>query len=98
MTRRVRTGSVYVFDPVPIDASARHLLHVERGIFVRVVNLPGCPHPNTMGHCFVEGAVTNEFIGLVCCNSLRDVSAPDRRSLIRQGTITPRRARRCRTS
>lgn len=69
--RRVRVGSVYVYDPVLLDQTAKHLRHVEPGLLVRVVNMPGCPRANTMGHCFAEVALTGAFIGLVCCNSLR---------------------------
>ena len=82
---RVRVGAVYTFEPVPLDATASHLWHVGPGLFVRVISPPGCPKANAMGHCFIEGAVTNEFIGLVCCNSLRPLSRKERGTLARQG-------------
>lgn len=37
---------------------------------VRVINLPGCPRANTMGHCYVADKTTGHFIGIVHCNSL----------------------------
>jgi hypothetical protein len=40
---------------------------------VRVVNLPGCPRANTMGHCHVACPETGRFIGLVCAASLDTV-------------------------
>jgi hypothetical protein len=83
---KVRVGGVYTFEPVPMDQSAAHLRHVEPGLFVRVINPPGCPRANTMGHCFIESAVTNEFIGLVCCNSLKPLNKKERRTLVRQRT------------
>lgn len=37
--RRVRVGSVYIYDPVLLDQTAEHLRHVEPGILVRIVNM-----------------------------------------------------------
>lgn len=69
---RVRTGSKYVYDPVPLDVwDARTTL--KKGDVVKVVKLHGCPPPNTMGHCHVEK--DGQFVGLVYCNSLRPVKA-----------------------
>ena len=65
---KVRTGSTYVYDPVLMDiCDARTSL--KKGDIVKVVKLHGCPPPNTMGHCHVEK--DGEFVGLVCCNSLK---------------------------
>jgi hypothetical protein len=36
---------------------------------VRVINLPGAPKANTMGHCYIE-TIEGRFLGLVCTNSL----------------------------
>lgn len=71
MTRKVRVGKVYKYDPVLLDQL--HPPHnVQVGDLVRVVNLPGCPRANTMGHCHVQH-LDGRFAGLVCCNSLEDV-------------------------
>lgn len=47
---KVRVGKVYTFRPVPIDYF-NPPYNVQAGDVVRVVNLPGCPKANTMGHC-----------------------------------------------
>lgn len=72
---RVRAGSKYIYDPVPID---RYMTpfgvgcgKLRSGQIVRVVNLPGCPKANTMGHCHIQDPETGDFLGLVQCNSLR---------------------------
>jgi hypothetical protein len=85
--RRVRAGEVYAYDPVLLDRYDRHTAHIEVGLFVRVVNLPGCPKANTMAHCHIEGAVTGEFLGLVHCNSLVPLTDEQRKTLRKQGTI-----------
>lgn len=74
---KVRAGRTYTYDPVPLDQFAGHLRHIEPGTLVRVVSPPGCPKANTLGHCFVE-TLTKEFVGLVCCVSLK-VSRKGRR-------------------
>lgn len=74
--KRVRAGQHFYYVPVMLDALfPPH--NVEVGDFVTVVNLPGCPKANTMGHCHVNltmkanGVCTpGEFGGLVCTNSL----------------------------
>jgi hypothetical protein len=86
---------VYVYDPVLYDQCDPHLTHIEPGLFVRVLHLPGCPPANTLAHCHVEAAVTGEFLGLVLTNSLRPLTAGQRRRLRAQGTIPlshPRRS------
>jgi hypothetical protein len=66
---KVRAGSVYIYHPNLLDiADARTSL--KSGDSVRVVNLPGCPKANTMGHAHVEDVNTGAFIGLVHTNSL----------------------------
>lgn len=70
---RVRAGAKYQFNPVPFDlidppyGVMRGL--ITAGDTVRVVNLPGAPKANTMGHCYIE-TMAGEFAGLVCTNSL----------------------------
>ena len=65
--KKVSAGSEYFYNPVGLDLwDARTTL--SKGDKVKVVNLPGCPKANTMGHCHVtkEG----KFAGLVLTNSL----------------------------
>lgn len=82
--RRVRTGARYIYDPVMLDQ-----LHepygvstgdLSRGAIVRVVALPGCPKPNTMGHAHIT--VNGVFAGLVCTNSLVPLSEAKSRGFI----------------
>lgn len=67
---KVRAGSLYTYMPVPLD-----LCHVcstaKAGETVRVVNKPGCPRANTMGHAHIESEDGHRFLGLVHTNSLR---------------------------
>lgn len=72
--KRVRANARYVYEPVPLDR-----LHPPYGVnagligagdTVQVVNLPGCPRANTMGHCHIQ-TVAGVFAGLVCVNSLQ---------------------------
>jgi hypothetical protein len=67
---KVRAGNSYTFDPVLIDACDPKTT-LKRGDTVTVVNLPGCPKANTMGHCHVKK--DGEFAGLVHCNSLKPI-------------------------
>jgi hypothetical protein len=48
------------------------------GFIVRVVDLPGCPPANAMGHAYIEDPETEAYLGLVHCNSLRAIRAGDR--------------------
>jgi hypothetical protein len=65
----VRPGSLYRYNPVAIDRFDRPH-NVNDGDIVRVINLPGCPKANTMGHAHVQH-LNGTFAGLVCTNSLR---------------------------
>lgn len=67
--RKVRVGAKYVYDPVLIDITDGRT-NLKKGDVVKVINLPGCPKANTMGHCYVGDAATGKFIGMVCTNSL----------------------------
>jgi hypothetical protein len=69
MAQRVRVGSTYEYRPVLIDRIDPPY-NLKAGDVVRVVNLPGCPKANTMGHCHVVHVESGEFAGLVSCNSL----------------------------
>lgn len=66
--KRVKPGSIYTYQPVGMDLWAP-CSRLEAGARVRVVNLPGCPKANTMGHCHVE-TLSGEFGGLVLVASL----------------------------
>ena len=66
---RVRAGGLYRYNPVAIDR-LNPPYDVSDGDIVRVINLPGCPKANTMGHAHVEH-LDGTFGGLVCTNSLR---------------------------
>ena len=71
--KRVRANSVYHYVPVLIDKLhppiAIGLNRMTVGDRVRVVNLPGCPKANTMGHAHFQ-SMSGEFGGLCCTNSL----------------------------
>ena len=70
--KRVRVGSSYHYVPAMIDKLhppiAVGLGRMTIGDVVKVVNLPGCPKANTMGHAHFD--VRGEFGGLCCTNSL----------------------------
>ena len=70
---RVRVNSKYRYEPVPWD-QLMPPVGVQSGILepgdtVKVVNLPGCPRANTMGHCYIN-TTSGKFAGLVMTNSL----------------------------
>lgn len=67
--RKVTVGKEYTFNPVGIDRFDPKT-PLKAGDVVTVVNLRGCPPPNTMGHCHVSH--NGQFVGLVHCNSLTD--------------------------
>jgi hypothetical protein len=72
--RRVRAGGWYIYQPVLLDQTDPPY-GVKAGLIrpgapVKVVKLPGCPLPNTMGHAHIENQA-GEFAGLVCTNSLQ---------------------------
>lgn len=70
---RVRAGSKYVYYPAYWDVLDPPIGGIQPGEVCRVVNLPGCPRANTMGHCHVETQSEDgswKFAGLVCTASL----------------------------
>lgn len=67
MTRKVRVGARYIFEPTIFDR-INPPFDVRPGDEVTVINLPGCPRANTMGMCHV--ARDGQFAGHVCTNSL----------------------------
>ena len=70
---RVRTGSVYVYRAGLLDRCTP-ASKAQQGQEVRVVNLPGCPPANTMGHCHIED-LGGKFLGMVSVGSLTKRSA-----------------------
>ncbi len=71
---RVRVGSKYRFEPWGWDVFDPKA-DIESGAIVRVVNLPGAPKANTMGHAHVEDLDGN-FLGLVSTASLVPLKRP----------------------
>jgi hypothetical protein len=49
---RVKVNATYRYNPVLLDRVDGRT-DLQKGDLVRVVNLPGCPRANTMGHCHV---------------------------------------------
>ena len=72
MNRKVRVGSKYKYEPVPLDRFISPPIgDLKEGDIVTVVNKYGCPKANTMGQCYVEK--DGVFMGMVCTNSLKKV-------------------------
>lgn len=65
---RVRAGATYFYVPNLLDAVDGRT-NLKDGQEVRVVNLPGAPKCNTMGHAHVQH-LDGTWGGLVHCNSL----------------------------
>jgi hypothetical protein len=66
---RVRKGATYRYNPALLDmVDAR--TDLQKGELVRVIQLPGAPPPNTMGHAHVERVSDGKFAGLVQTASL----------------------------
>jgi hypothetical protein len=68
-TNRVRVNSLYIYSPNMLDKIDGRT-SLKDGDVVHVVNLPGAPKANTMGHCYVAEPLTGKFIGMVHVNSL----------------------------
>jgi len=68
---KVRAGSEYIYYPNLLDKIDGRTGLVP-GDIVTVVNLPGCPRANTMGHAHVNHS--GKFAGLVSTNSLHKLS------------------------
>lgn len=64
---KVQANRNYIFYPNLLDRIDERTMLVP-GDIVKVVNLPGCPRANTMGHAHVE--LNGRFAGLVHTNSL----------------------------
>lgn len=60
----------FTFQPVGFDRFAPGRLAPQAGTLVRKTQPHGCPKNGTMGHTYIEDAVTAEFYGLVLINSL----------------------------
>lgn len=68
MTNRVRANATYIYSPNMLDKIDGRT-DLREGEEVRVVNLPGCPKANTMGHAHVQ-RLDGSWGGLVHTNSL----------------------------
>lgn len=68
---KVQANHEYIYWPNMLDQYDARTSLVP-GSIVRVVNMPGCPRANTMGHAHVE--YEGKFAGLVHTNSLHPMS------------------------
>lgn len=68
---KVQANREYIFYPNLMDRCRPANQGLVPGDIVTVVNLPGCPRANTMGHAHVEHA--GKFAGLVSTNSLHSL-------------------------
>ena len=59
---RVKVNKFYIYRAVGLDVFDSRT-DLKDGDLVQVVNLPGCPRANTMGHCHVKK--DGHFAGLV---------------------------------
>lgn len=88
---RVRANHFYIFEPVGMDLYRPAHTGLTSGELVQVVNLPGCPKANTMGHCHVnhrtELGLAWEFAGLVLCNSLRPLTTDEKKIFCHLGRV-----------
>lgn len=66
---RVRVGSKYRFVRAGWDIFDGKFA-LDNGTVVKVINLPGAPPANTMGHAYIADPVSGEFIGMVSTASL----------------------------
>lgn len=73
MTRRVRLGNRYRFEPCVLD-QLHPCSDASPGDIVQVCRPQGCPPPNTMGQCHIQ-TTEGKFLGLVSTASLRSVMA-----------------------
>ena len=64
--RKVVPGRTCRYHPAGMDSARTDL---QPGEIARVVNLPGCPRANAMGHCHVK-RLDGTFAGPVLWNSL----------------------------
>jgi uncharacterized protein YwlG (UPF0340 family) len=72
--KKVRVNSTYHYVPVMLDKLHPPIAvgtgQLASGDKVKVVNLPGCPKANTMGHAHFQLLSDSKFGGLCCANSL----------------------------
>ena len=76
MTKKVRVGHKYRYNPVLFDRGicspyGAQINQLIEGDIVTVVNKYGCPRANIMGMCYIEK--DGKFMGMVCTNSLEDL-------------------------
>lgn len=70
---KVQANRTYIYYPNLLDRIDGRTSLIP-GSIVRVVNLPGCPTANTMGHAHVADPESGRFIGLVHTNSLHSMA------------------------
>ena len=68
---KVIAGKEYIYYPNLMDRVDGRT-NLIPGDIVTIVNLPGCPRANTMGHAHVS--LDSKFVGLVSTNSLHKLS------------------------
>ena len=69
-SKRVRVNSLYIYHACGLDRFDGRT-GLADGTLVRVINVPGCPKANTMGHCYVGDPNNGDkFIGMVATSSL----------------------------
>jgi len=67
---KVRLHAVYTFRPVALDRLLSQHHDAVDGQRVKVIQLPGAPRPNTIGHAHIADARTGAFLGMVATASL----------------------------
>jgi hypothetical protein len=70
---KVIVGRSYLFYPNLLDRYDGRA-NLVPGDIVKVINLPGAPKANVMGHCYVASRVDGAFLGMVHTNSLHKLS------------------------
>jgi hypothetical protein len=71
---RVRVNNLYRYNPCLLDRlCGRAGNTLTGGEIVRVIDLPGAPKANTMGHCYIADPKTGKFICMVSTSSLEPV-------------------------
>lgn len=90
MSRLARDGkSVFRFEPVGLDLWDRRPHQPPKGaLVVKVQPGMGAPRNGTMGHVYVENAVTGEFHGLVLKNSLKKLSPKEAREALAEAEVS----------
>jgi hypothetical protein len=67
----MKKGKVFIYEPVGLDVFDKKMHAPALGARVVKTQPYGCPRNGTMGMCYVQGAESGEFHGLVLLASLR---------------------------